>query len=403
MIDKNNLPKGWEWKKLGEVCDCLDNKRKPISKVERNNRILGKNDEELFPYYGATGQTGVIDDYLFDGEYLLIGEDGCPFLDEDKDKSYIINGKSWVNNHAHILKTKGEIESHLYLKHYLDKYNYNGIVSGSTRLKLNKSALLNIDIIYPVDKGEQKVIVDALKEVSEAIRLRKETIELSKELITSIFHDMFGDPITNPKEWEKDYLDNLCVKITDGSHNPPKPVGYNTEHLMLSSQNIKNNELVLNNVRYLTEEGFRKENKRTDVQDGDILLTIVGTIGRSLIVTSQMPRFVLQRSVSVIKTKQDKVNNIFLNYMFQTDAFNILFNSLGKGVAQKGMYLKDLRGINLITPPLLLQEEFAKKAMEIEEYIKAQKTELANFEELFQSLLQEAFNGNLTAKMRTNN
>lgn len=94
------VPANWCWTYLKNVSDCLDNFRKPINANERNAR-LGD-----VPYYGATGQVGWIDDYLTNEELVLLGEDGAPFLDLLKNKAYLINGKAWVNNHAHILRSK---------------------------------------------------------------------------------------------------------------------------------------------------------------------------------------------------------------------------------------------------------------------------------------------------------
>lgn len=89
---------------IGAEIVILDSKRKPINKTERaNKKIEAKN---LYPYYGATGLVDYIDDYLIDGEFVLVGEDGAPFLNKNKDKAYIVKGKIWVNNHAHILSSK---------------------------------------------------------------------------------------------------------------------------------------------------------------------------------------------------------------------------------------------------------------------------------------------------------
>ena len=118
-----------------EICDSL---RKPINNKERTQRIEGKSAEELYPYYGATGQVGFIDGYITDGEYVLLGEDGAPFLNPVASKAYIITGKTWVNNHAHVLKSKF---NNRFLCHYLNSINYKGYVSGTTRLKLTQGAM----------------------------------------------------------------------------------------------------------------------------------------------------------------------------------------------------------------------------------------------------------------------
>ena len=149
MNENYGMPKHWQIKKLGEVCDVLDNLRKPINSTERQQRIAGKSQRELYPYYGATGQVGWIDSYLTDGDFILIGEDGAPFLDIYKDKAYKIKGKTWVNNHAHILKGKKEFILDDFALYYLNSINYREFVNGTTRLKLTKSNLIDIPFVVP--------------------------------------------------------------------------------------------------------------------------------------------------------------------------------------------------------------------------------------------------------------
>ena len=121
------LPEGWAVCCLENVAKVLDNLRKPINSNERNSRIANKHENELFPYYGATGQVGFIDDYLVDGTFLLLGEDGAPFLDKYAIKSYPIKGKCWVNNHAHILEPQCDFD---YLMYYLNHVDYKDYVNG---------------------------------------------------------------------------------------------------------------------------------------------------------------------------------------------------------------------------------------------------------------------------------
>jgi type I restriction enzyme S subunit len=106
MDEQINNSKGWVLAPLGDVCEILDSLRVPVNSDERDKRIVGKSTSGLYPYYGATGQVGVIDGYLFEGEHILLGEDGAPFLEPFRDKAYIADGKFWVNNHAHILRSK---------------------------------------------------------------------------------------------------------------------------------------------------------------------------------------------------------------------------------------------------------------------------------------------------------
>lgn len=141
------LPNGWTASQLGDVAVCLDYKREPINGTERDLRIAGKLQSELFPYYGATQQQGWIDDFIFDGELVLLGEDGVPFFDELRPKAYLISGKTWVNNHAHVFR--GILVSNTYLMHWLNTFDYKGRVAGSTRSKLNQAKAVDIPIALP--------------------------------------------------------------------------------------------------------------------------------------------------------------------------------------------------------------------------------------------------------------
>ena len=93
---------GWEIKKLKDVCEILDSQRKPVTKKDRR--------QGCYPYYGATGIQDYVDSYIFDGRYLLVGEDGAKWGAYDK-TAFIVEGKCWVNNHAHILKLHNNIEA----------------------------------------------------------------------------------------------------------------------------------------------------------------------------------------------------------------------------------------------------------------------------------------------------
>lgn len=149
-------------------------------------------------------------------------------------------------------------------------------------------------------------------------------------------------------------LSELCLKITDGSHNPPEGIPH-SDYLMLSSKNIFDDEINFDNPRYLSKEMFEKENKRTEISEGDVLLTIVGTIGRVAVVPDDIAKFTLQRSVAVLKPKMDVITPRFLMYTLQS-MLDVL-TAGARGVAQKGIYLKQLADLQISVPPLIKQKE----------------------------------------------
>src|SRR5271168_4855319 len=124
----SGLPQGWRGAPLMEIVDLHDNRRIPLNAKERATR------QGPYPYYGANGQVDSIDDYIFDGEYVLLAEDGGYFDDRSRGVAYEASGKFWVNNHAHILSEKDGI-SRRYLTYALNTIDLLPFVGGSTRLK----------------------------------------------------------------------------------------------------------------------------------------------------------------------------------------------------------------------------------------------------------------------------
>jgi len=173
------LPDGWVWTTVENCTEILDRQRVPINAKERETRIRGKSSSELYPYYGATGQVGWIDDYLFDDELVLLGEDGAPFLDFSKDKAYLIKDKNWVNNHAHVLRSRINIISNQLLCHYLNTYDYRDYVTGTTRLKLNQSMMRKIPVPLP-PLPEQNRIVVKIEELFTKLNAGKEELLQAK-------------------------------------------------------------------------------------------------------------------------------------------------------------------------------------------------------------------------------
>ena len=149
----DSLPKSWIKCHLEDICVILDSQRRPINAKERAAR--SESSENKYPYYGATGQVGTINDYLLNGDYILLGEDGAPFLDSFAAKAYSVSGKIWVNNHAHILSPKINNNFFLYYLNYIDYHPY---MTGSTRLKLTQEAMKKIVFVLPPLMEQQRIV-----------------------------------------------------------------------------------------------------------------------------------------------------------------------------------------------------------------------------------------------------
>lgn len=172
-----------EFIRVEDCCEILDSQRKPVTESER---IPG-----MYPYYGANGIQGTINQYIFDDKLVLVAEDGGHFGSKIKPIAYLVNGKCWVNNHAHVLRAKKGFLAE-YICYSLMFYKIEGYINGATRQKLTQAALRKL--IIPKRTVEyQKAIVDRLELVKCIIEKKQNIINELDLLIKSRFVEMFGD------------------------------------------------------------------------------------------------------------------------------------------------------------------------------------------------------------------
>lgn len=183
-------------------------------------------------------------------------------------------------------------------------------------------------------------------------------------------------------------LGDICIQITDGSHNPPMGVEQ-SNYLMLSSKNIDDDYITLNDPRYLSQEDFEAENRRTNIKPNDLLITIVGTIGRVAIVPNSLTEFCVQRSVAVLKPKPEIVYNRFLMHYLQS--MRPYLEQESRGVAQKGIYLKQLSNLSIILPPLDEQRKIAAVLDKVSDLIAKRRQQLDKLDEMVKSRFIEMF------------
>jgi len=206
-----------------------------------------------------------------------------------------------------------------------------------------------------------------------------------------------------PDGWSIKPLGEVVSKLVDGSHNPPKKK--DAGQMMLSARNIKNNQIVFDKYRYVSDEDFEKEHKRTRVTPGDVLLTIVGTIGRSAVVPDGLDDFTLQRSVAVITP--ERVLPKYLMYQFQAGFIQRYFEENARGTAQKGIYLKTLSKTPIRVAPKDQQErivaEIEKQFSRLDEAVASLKRVKANLKRYKAAVLKAAVEGKLTEEWRKQN
>ena len=238
---KNRTP--WTLHPLGEVVQFLDSKRKP---VKGRDRIPGP-----YPYYGANGQVGTINDYIFNEPLVLLAEDGGNFEHPTRPIAYSIFGKSWVNNHAHVLRPKEQMDLD-FLTYQLGNYNVMSYLSGSTRHKLTKSLAEKILLAVP-PISEQRRIVDILKRADSIRHLRKQAQDTARQLIPALFIDMFGDPATNPKGWPIGTIGDCITQAQYGTSKKAYEHGSGLPIIRMGNV-LTNGDLDLQNLKYVELE-----------------------------------------------------------------------------------------------------------------------------------------------------
>ena len=307
----------------------------------------------IYPLYTCSPKVNkYLDNYLYDTEAIILSTGGNPVINYHK-------GKFSYSSDCLVVKSNGKFENKYIYYYLISKINEIGKMFRGAGLKhLNKKEFFKMNIEL-INIEEQKKIIKELDLINKLMDYKRKQIKLFDDFIKSQFVEMFGN-----NKFENKKLGDVAIKITDGSHNPPKGADERTEYVMLSSQNIIEDRINYNSARYLSREDFERENKRTYLEKGNVLLTIVGTIGRTAIIDNEK-NITLQRSVAVIKPT-GKIKSEYLVASLKSDSTIKQLNKESKGVAQKGIYLNDLKKIVIPVPPIDLQNQFSKIVKQID-------------------------------------
>lgn len=209
--DGSDFP-DWDEKKLEDVVEFLDGKRKPIEAGEREAGI--------YPYYGASGIVDYVKDYIFDEDLILLSEDGANIIDRNSRVCFMARGKYWVNNHAHVLKAiKGNVNE--FICEQLESFDYSSYNTGSAQPKINQKVCRNLRLNIP-HPDEQQLIADFLSNVDEVIAASEEEVANLEQQKKAVMQKIFSQEVRFKKEdgsdfpdWEEKCFDELYQKITE--------------------------------------------------------------------------------------------------------------------------------------------------------------------------------------------
>ena len=338
---------------LEECCEILDNKRVPITAKDRK--------EGIYPYYGANGIQGYIDQYIFDDELVLLAEDGGHFEDKKKPIAYRVSGKCWVNNHAHVLKPLDCIDVD-YLCYSLMFYNVDGIINGATRKKLTQSAMRKMKI-YLVNLDTQKTIVQHLKCIEKIIELRRQQLVDFDVFVKSQFVEMFGDPMINPKGWQEIKISEIVDgKVSNGFFAKRNEYVDDGNVAVLGVSNVVNR--MYSQCQNLPKaNGTDRDIEKYGLKYGDMLFCrsslVVEGIGKASIVPQNVPEHTLFEC-HVIRLPLDLSKCVpeFIQVLTTTNYFRTQIISQAKTSTMTTIGQDGILKSNIILPPLDIQNTF---------------------------------------------
>ena len=409
-----SYPFEWSNSKLEDLVTILDGKRVPINNTERQNRIEGKPDSALFPYYGATGEVGKIDDYIFDEELVALGEDGVPFLDVKKSKAYMLYGKTWVNNHAHVLKAIEGITTNKFILNYLNQFDYYDYVNGGTRLKLTQANMRKIPIPLPPLAEQQQIAakLDELLAQVDNLKTRLDNIpKILKRFRQSVLAAAVSGKLT--EDWRKeDILRNWLetnigeVAIVSTGKTPMRAETDYWENGTVPwlTSTITGKEFCYEAEQFVTEVAVKKCTLKI-FKSGTLLLAMYGEGKTRGQVTELKLSATCNQACAAIIVDENKALRSFIKLRLLENYEETRKTAAGGN--QPNLNLNKVRDIPVLLPPIEEQTEIVARveqlftyADQIEQRVKDAQSRVNH---LTQAILTKAFRGELTAEWRAQN
>lgn len=352
-----HVPDHWEQKRLRHLTECLDGRRIPLNASERADR------QGDVPYWGANSIVGYVNEALFDEDLVFLGEDGAPFFDPAKPVAFFSKGKVWPNNHIHVLRPLIP-DSGKFLVYILNATDYSQFIDGSTRDKLTQSSMNDIPLPWPTPI-EREIIADFLDhetaKIDALVAEQQRLLELLKEKRQAVISHAVTKglnpdaPVKDsgvewlgqvPAHWTVQRFGNLVdeppcygVLVPDNDINGIPMMRITDIHDGIADRN----EFVL-----ISKE-LSDQYRRTIVEVGDVVLSVVGTIGESLIINDILEGVNLSRALARIQLSHAILPDYFC-MIVRSLSFNQFVDLTCVGSAQRVLNMTDLRSFRIAHP-----------------------------------------------------
>ena len=391
------IPEDWEISELQNAVDFLDGLRRPVKSGDRA-KISG-----IYPYYGASGIVDYVNDFIFDDELILLGEDGENILSRNLPLAFKVSGKIWVNNHAHVMKPKNDFDIG-YLTDFLESLDYSLLNSGTAQPKLNKQNCLKIKVAKPSLK-EQTLIATALSDVDTLISELEKLISKKQAIKTATMQQLLTGKTrlpqfalhadgtrkgTKPSElgeipedWDVFSLLDIANLVHGKAHEPYV---------------VESGEYVVVNSKFVSTEGkVRKYCSQNDcaAKKGDILMVLSdlpnGKALAKCFYADQDHVYAVNQRVCIFRT--NVFDSKYLQLIMNRHKY---FLALDDGVTQTHILNGDIAACQLFAP--VKREEqtaIATILSDMDTEIQALEQRLGKTRQIKQGMMQELLTGRI--------
>lgn len=359
-------------KRFEDVLDIINGKNQ--KKVENPNGA--------YPIYGSGGVMGYADDYICGANTVVIGRKGSI------NNPIYVEEPFWNVDTAFGLVARENVLLSKYLYFFCVYYDFDKLNTTVTIPSLTKTNLLKIEIDVP-SIDEQEKIIDKLNSIMKLIQFQREQIKQYDFLIKSRFVEMFGTLDNPTQSFSRDFLRNLCTKITDGKHG-----GCETEkgtgRYFVGAREIYDGKIHYDTAPEIKVAEFEKDYKRCNIEKGDFLIVNTGaTIGKSAIAVDFRTEYtLLQKSVALLKVKRELLNPVYLQWCYRINTKMYMVESAS---AQPNLLLSKISATEIYVPDIEFQKQFATFVHQIEKLKAVAQKRLEKTQLLFDSLMQQYF------------
>jgi len=416
--NKGVFPDDWKIVKLGSLCDLQNGYAfKSTDYVDSSNTLScrmsnirpdGEFDLDYHPKFLPDPYADKYQQFLLkDNDVIIAMTDmatepkilGVPTVVSTKGRNVLLNQRVGKL----VIKDKDSI-FFPYLKRVLGtnraKQHYLRFAGGGVQINLSKEDLLSLEIPLPPIE-EQRRIAAILDKADGVRRKRKEAIRLTEELLKSTFLEMFGDPVTNPKGWEVKTIEDITVNQKGAIKRGPfggalkKDIFIQAGFLVYEQYHALNNDFSFERY-YISEDKF-EEMKGFEVKPGDIIISCSGVyLGKLAIVPENAKPGIINQALLRITLNQRKMNNYFFLYHFSHESFRDKFFAANRGSGVPNFPpISEFKTFPFIVPPIEDQNKFSARLQQIQGFQSKAYESIKESENLFNSLLQRAFRGEL--------